>query len=214
METKALEAQFEFKSDSNTDGRISGYGAFYNNVDHGQDVIKQGAFSKINRSIKMLYQHNQLIGKWDIVREDKDGLIVEGNINLKTSLGSDAYELAKAGDLTDLSVGFKTIDYEFDKKDVRHIKKADLYEVSLVSFPCNEKANIMQVKSCDIDNEREFESALRDVLGYSNKQAKHIANYGFKSFMHKKMTGDLILPDQASHDNQELIKTLKGFSFN
>ena len=213
METKALEAKFEFKSDS-TDGRISGYGAFYDNVDQARDVIKQGAFSdsKPDRSIKMFYEHKDLIGRWEIVREDQNGLIVEGNINLKSRLGADVYELAKAGDLTSLSVGFRTVTYKHDTKGIRNILKAELFEVSLVALPCNEKASIMQVKSCDIDNEREFEAALRDALGYSNKQAKHIANYGFKSFMHKKHTGDLILPDQAIDKNQELVDALKGFT--
>lgn len=202
METKTVNSDFEFKSEGG-DGKIVGYGAFYNNVDQGYDVLHNGSFSEINRSIKMLYQHNELIGSWDNVREDQNGLIVEGTINTKTSLGADAYELAKAGDLTDLSVGFKTKEYYFDDKDNRHITKADLYEVSLVSFPMNEKANIVSVKSEDIHNERDFENALRE-LGYSNKEAKHIANFGYKSLQVKKDTGELV-----KFDN--ILKDLKDF---
>jgi HK97 family phage prohead protease len=200
--------KFEIKADNDNTGRISGYGAYYDNVDNGMDVIKGGAFDKINRSIKMLYQHRDLIGMWDIVKEDSKGLIVEGNINVKTSIGSDAYELAKSGALTDMSVGFKSIDYNYDTKGVRTISKADLYEVSLVSFPMNEKANILSVKSDDIITERDFEHTLRQ-LGFSNKQSKHITIFGFKSFMHKKETGELLEIDNDSVNN--LLNELKSF---
>lgn len=178
---------FEFKEDSSAEGRIKGYGAYFDNVDRGYDVIEKGAFSEIKRSIKMLYQHDssKLLGTWDVVREDSKGLFVEGNINMNTSLGRDVYELAKSGALTDMSVGFKSQDYEYDTQSVRRIKKAELFEVSLVTFPMNEKANILSVKSSDIENERDFEHFLKQA-GYSNKQAKTITTHGFKVFMQKK----------------------------
>lgn len=202
METKAVGSKFEFKSDSG-DGKIIGYGAFYGNSDAYKDIIKSGAFSEINRSIKMLYQHRDLMGVWDSVKEDQNGLIVEGTINTKTTVGRDAYELAKSGALTDLSVGFKTQKYYYDDEGTRFIEKADLYEVSLVSFPANEKANVISVKSDDIHNERDFENALRQ-LGYSNKEAKHIANFGFKSLQTKKETGELV-------KFEDILMDLKNF---
>lgn len=194
---------FEIKSDNSDTGRISGYGAHYGNVDRGMDVIKMGAFSEITRKVKMLYQHDasKLLGTWDIVKEDSNGLIVEGDINLKTTLGRDVFELAKSGALSDMSVGFKTQDFEYDSNSVRNIKKAELFEVSLVSFPMNEKANIISVKSSDIDNERDFEHFLKQA-GYSNKQAKAITNHGFKSFMQKK-------DNDNSHESENILKALQ-----
>jgi HK97 family phage prohead protease len=193
---------FEFKADS-TDGRIKGYGAYYGNIDRGMDVIRQGAFSDIKRSIKMLYQHNasKLLGTWDIVKEDSKGLLVEGNINMNTTLGRDVYELAKSGALSDMSVGFKTQDYEYDSQSTRHIKKAELFEVSLVTFPMNEKANILSVKSSDIENERDFEHFLKQA-GYSNKHAKIITTHGFKTFMQKK-------DDVEVTDSDNILKALQ-----
>jgi len=202
METKTIDAKFEFKSDQSKEGRIMGYGAFYGNVDSSDDVIKHGAFSQINRSVKMLYQHSNLIGSWDTVREDSNGLIVEGNVNLKTTIGADVYELAAAGDLTDLSVGFKTLEYNYDDKDVRHIQKADLYEVSLVAFPANEKANVLAVKSEDVRTERDFEHLLKS-LGFSNKQAKHITSFGYKS---------LITEREDTVSMNDVLKQLKDFN--
>lgn len=211
MDTSSVVGNFEFKADSADTGGIKGYGAFYGNLDNTYDVLHKGAFAEISRSIKMLYQHrsDKLIGKWDIVSEDEKGLVVEGNINLNTSMGRDAYELAKSGALTDLSVGFVTKEREYDEEGIRHIKKADLYEVSLVSFPANEKANIISVKSEDIQNERDFEWALKS-LGYSNKDAKHIANFGFKSLMHKKETGELKKADELNVE--QLTDILKNFT--
>jgi HK97 family phage prohead protease len=200
--------KFEIKADNDNTGRITGYGAYYDNVDNGRDVIKSGAFNKINRSVKMLYEHRELIGLWDTIKEDSKGLIVEGNINTKTTKGADAYELAKSGALTDMSVGFKSQDFTYDNKGIRTITKADLYEVSLVSFPMNEKANILSVKSDDITTERDFEHTLKK-LGFSNKEAKHIAIFGFKSFLHKKETGELLeINDNSVSD---LLKELKSF---
>lgn len=212
MEFGSSFGNFEFKADASSEGAIKGYGAFYGNVDSDRDVVHKGAFSEAgkNRSVKMLYQHRQdkLIGVWDIVSEDEKGLIVEGNINTKTSAGRDAYELAKSGALTDLSVGFITKEREFDEKGVRHIKKADLMEVSLVTFPANEKANIMSVKSSDIQSERDFESAMREI-GYSNKEAKHLANFGFKSLMYKKETGEFKKAEELNYN--DLASILKDF---
>lgn len=203
MEIKDYKARFDFKS-ADEDGRIVGYGAFYNNEDGAGDIIRKGSFSEIKRRIRMLYQHKDLIGSWDSVTEDDDGLVVAGKINIKTKLGSDVYELAKAGDLTDLSIGFVSNEFKYNNKGIREITKADLYEVSLVSFPANERANIINVKAQDITNERDFEEVLRNFLGFSHKQAKHIANFGYKSLMKKQ-------EKSADLDLNEILTDLKNF---
>src|SRR5215472_17788695 len=55
-----------------------------------------------------------------------------------------------------------------------------LPEVSLVTFPMNELARTGAIKAADIRTVREFEDALRDVLGFSHAAAKSIAQRGFK----------------------------------
>ena len=55
--------------------------------------------------------------------------------------------------------------------------EVDLFEISLVTFPMNEKATVVDVKS--LTTEREFERFLRDA-GYSRKEATAIALHGFK----------------------------------
>lgn len=211
MDTQTSSLKLQIKSDNNNDGIVSGYAATYNNTDSVNDVFYGGAFSEIKRSIKMLLEHrtDQLIGVWNDIKEDQQGLFVEGKISTKTSYGGNAYELAKDGVLTDLSVGYIAKDYSWDDKGIRHIKKADLFEVSLVAFPANEMARIISVKSSDIQNERDFENALR-LLGYSNREAKHIAIYGYKSLQHKKETGQLLDPEKNINFDA-ILKELKNF---
>ena len=58
----------------------------------------------------------------------------------------------------------------------------------------------MSVKSGDIQSERDFESAMREI-GYSNKEAKHLANFGFKSLMHKKETGEFKKAEELNYND-------------
>jgi uncharacterized protein len=65
------------------------------------------------------------------------------------------------------------------RRTIKTIKS--LPEVSLVTFPMNELARTGAVKAADIRTVREFEDALRDVLGFSHAAAKSIAQRGFKA---------------------------------
>ena len=49
-----------------------------------------------------------------------------------------------------------------------------------MTFPMNELARTGAVKAADIRTVRDFEDALRDVLGFSHAAAKSIAQRGFK----------------------------------
>ena len=162
---------------------IEGYGSVFNNVDSYGDIVLPGAFVKsiTKRKPAMLWQHNssQPIGVWDELEETSKGLRVKGRI-LDTTLGEDAYKLLKAGAVTGLSIGYSTKKYEIDQgKNVRKLMELDLYEISPVTFPANEKATITRVKSAH-ETERDFEDFLREA-GYSRDAAKIITARGFKA---------------------------------
>ena len=176
MEYKFFDSQIEVK-ESETEGKglVRGYGSIFGNVDSYGDIVMQGAFieSLKGRMPKMLYQHNQneVIGVWKKAYEDSKGLYLEGEINLNVSKGKDAYELLKQGAIEGLSIGFRTKGYEDDyDNETRKLTSVELFEVSLVTFPANEKANVTDVRSI-MDNERNFERFLRDA-GLSRTQAK------------------------------------------
>jgi HK97 family phage prohead protease len=190
-ETKRLEHPFELKK-LEADGSFSGYGSVFHVKDSYADIVAPGAFKRTLKEHKrggtlpaMLWQHNaaQPIGAYTMMREDEMGLYVEGQLAVKTTMGSDVYELMKMKAVSGLSIGYitrqSTID---DKKKVRTLIDVDLLEVSLVTFPANTHALVQAVKAAErIKTIREFEDFLRDVGGFSVEAAKRIASSGFKS---------------------------------
>ena len=166
---------FELKESVEQKGIFTGYASVFNNIDSDNDVIVKGAFSNslAKRKIKLLWQHktDEPIGLILEANEDDTGLYVKCQINLETEKGAETYSNLKMGILDKMSIGFKTLDYELDKtKGVRILKEIDLYEISIVTFPANDMAEVDSVKNF---TSRDVEKALRDV-GYSQKNAKHI----------------------------------------
>lgn len=176
-------------------GTFEGYGAVFGNTDRDGDIVAQGAFadSLKGRLPALLWQHNpkEPIGRFDVVREDKKGLYVKGRLS-QTGRGAEAYELMKMGALDGLSIGFVTREAARNAATgTRTINKADLMEVSLVTFPANELARVASVKHTDslsrshampnaqIEDPRSFERFLREN-GFSRSRAKTITAKGFR----------------------------------
>ncbi len=173
----------ELKADDET-RTVEGFASVFNNVDNGKDIVLPGAFAKTIKTGKpvMLWQHRSgdVLGVWDEVRETEKGLYVKGQI-LDTALGNDVYKLVKAKAVKGMSIGYATRKYEIDQaKGVRKLIELDLYEVSLVTFPMNEKATITRVKTDRPETIRQFEEFLREA-GFSQKDATTVALHGFKS---------------------------------
>lgn len=135
-------------------GDIRGYGARFNNTDSYGDVIVPGAFRKTlaeharkGRTVPLLWSHDvsQPIGVWRTLREDQDGLFVEGVILREVQRGAEALALLDAEAITGLSIGFsiKPGGAEYDRQaGVRRLTDLELFEVSLVAFPANDAARV------------------------------------------------------------------------
>ena len=172
-------------------GEFEGYGAVFGNTDRDGDVVAKGAFadSPKERLPALLWQHNakEPIGRFDVVREDERGLFVKGRL-AQSGRGAEAYELLKMGALNGLSIGFVTKEaMRNSAAGTRTIKRADLMEVSLVTFPANELARVQTVKQSGVQSladqiktQQSFETMLCDN-GFSPRRAKGIATKGFKS---------------------------------
>lgn len=172
---------FEIK-DLKSNGTFSGYGSVYNVIDQGDDIVASGAFTDSlaelaskGRMPAMLWQHNSAdpCGVYTAMREDEIGLYVEGKLALKTQRGAEAYELMQMKAISGLSIGFMTREDSYDQKTgVRTIKKGDLWEVSLVTFPCNDSARINTVKNIEeVTDLKSAERYLRDSCGLSRSAA-------------------------------------------
>jgi HK97 family phage prohead protease len=171
-----LDVPFKIKAVSE-DGLFSGYGSVFGVIDSYKEVVAPGAFAESlsQRTPALLWQHRsgEPIGVYSALREDQTGLYVEGKLALKTARGAEAYELLKMGAISGLSIGFVTRDDSYDRvTGIRTLKKVDLWEVSLVTFPANDAARVSGVKSIDtIESLADAEAFLRDAGGLSRREA-------------------------------------------
>lgn len=198
-------------NDDGNFGYFKGYGStFGGKPDSYGDIIKYGAFSetiikggKFGLGIKMLKNHNvdDTIGIYPITSENQKGLKVEGTIQIKTVAGNDTYLLMKMGAINALSIGWEplredskgkripieeAIEWD-DKTNIRTLKLIDLWEISPVTFPANNRAVITDVKDAleKCKDVRQLEYALRDA-GLSRSAAKYIASLCKHSLRNEK----------------------------
>ncbi len=189
METKFLSLEWKDAGE----GVIEGYGSVFDNVDNGGDIVAPGAFSmslRSNRRAKMLMQHNpaDVIGVWDEISEDEKGLRVKGRLLTSVPKAAEAYELVKAGAIDGLSIGYRTVK-SMDRNGKRVILQADLWEVSLVTFPMNELTRVDAVKAADM-SEREIERLLTRDAGLSRSVAQRLMAGGYDAIKAMRDAGD------------------------
>lgn len=189
METKFLNLEWK----AGDGGEIEGYGSVFDNVDQGGDIVAPGAFSnslRLGRKVRMLFQHDssRVIGTWDEIAEDDKGLRVKGKLLVNTTGGRDAYEQVKAGAIDGLSIGYRSLK-SMDRNGKRVILQADLWEVSLVTFPMNEMARIDAVKAAAM-SERDMERMLTQDAGLSRSVARRLMAGGYDAVKAMQDAGD------------------------
>lgn len=176
-------------------GLFEGYASVFNVTDSANDRVQPGAFRKSlararaeNRLPPLLWQHDaqKPIGAWHEMFEDSHGLFVRGELFVDDiAQAREAYKLMRAGVVTGLSIGYRTVKAERDPHSgARLLTEVELLEVSMVTFPANAEARVRHVKSLladgQIPSEREFEAFLREA-GLSRKQAKGLIAHGYKA---------------------------------
>jgi len=143
------------------DGSIEIKGlASTNSTDRAGDVIEVEAWTKggidnyLNNPI-VLYNHNheKPIGRAKSIKTVDNGLEFTAKIS---KAAGDIKELIKDGVLGAFSVGFKVKDCDhISETGGLRIKDAELFEVSVVSVPCNQGATFSLAKSFDTMEEYE-----------------------------------------------------------
>ncbi len=135
-------------------GQFAGYASVFGVVDGQNDIVVRGAFEKTiagrKSNIKLLWQHKmgEPIGTITRLFEDTHGLFVQGQLLLNVARAREAYTLLKSGAVSGLSIGYTPVKYTVDPlTQVRRISEVDLWEISLVTFPANEAAQVTVVKS-------------------------------------------------------------------
>jgi len=142
-------------TDLDPDGTFSGYASLFGKPDLALDVVERGAFRRSLKkrgveTVRMLFQHDpaQPIGRWMVIREDARGLFVRGRLTPGVAKSREVLSLMRAGALDGLSIGFRTVRARKDiGTGVRRILEADLWEISVVTFPMLPEARIDRVKA-------------------------------------------------------------------
>lgn len=212
MRTKTRDFELALK-EVGDDGSFTGYGSVFGNADSYGEIVEPGAFAaslkahaKAKTMPMMLWQHDtwQPIGVWDEMEEDDKGLRCSGHLLLGVRQADEAHIMLKAGAIRGLSIGYRELAAEPDGNN-RRLKKLDLREVSIVSFPANDKATIQTVKSIldggELPTVRQFEEHLRDA-GFSKSLAAAIAA---KATPH--LRGE---PEAKADDALDFLKALRG----
>lgn len=156
QDTRTTVTRFETKS-LQAEGEFEGYAAIFHETDQQQDRILPGAFAASLKQgqkqgispVRVLWQHDpaQPIGILQEMREDSRGLYVRAQLLMELQKGREAHALLRAGALKGLSIGYRVKDYDYHPATgIRELKSLELFEISLVTFPANELAEVSGVK--------------------------------------------------------------------
>ena len=132
-----------------------------NDFDRAGDTISPDAWAKgglknfeNNPIILFNHDYNKPIGRATGLKVTPNGLELEAKIS--KSAPESVCDLVKDGVLGAFSVGFRVKDADYlEETDGYKIKDAELFEVSVVSVPCNQAATFSLAKSFDSTEEYE-----------------------------------------------------------
>ena len=136
---------------------VEGYGAVFNFIDKGKDIIKPGAFTKTIQEglpigrIKFADSHNAFISSDYVIgvvveaSEDEYGLKFKAKLS-ETTRAQDVRTKIKEEILTALSIGYIPLK-ESVEDGINYIEEIKLYEISIVPWAMQELAMVTDVKS-------------------------------------------------------------------
>ena len=150
------------------DGSIDIKGsASTNGLDRAGDIIESDAWTKgglenfkNNPIILFNHDYNKPIGRATGLEVNDRGLDISAKIS---KAAGDVKDLIKDGVLGAFSVGFRVKDADYmTETDGYKIKDAELFEVSVVSVPCNQGATFSLAKS--FDNMEDYEEFKKNFV--------------------------------------------------
>lgn len=206
------------------EGAITGYGSKFGLVDSYNETLKKGAFrsslaewKRRKKPIPMLWQHmgNEPIGAWTKFSEDDTGLLLEGQLLMELPRAKEALALLRAQIVTGLSIGYMEIDadpwWDPEREGAREVRKVDLREVSVVTFPALREAQLDAVKHALSRGVRptlrEFQKHIQREFDVSRSDAEEIADLGYKQWIARE-SGPEALHDPADEVVQRDVADL------
>lgn len=155
-QVRCVAAEFNTRAEESGDLFISGYFSVFNSeyeiCPGATESIATTAFDDaLSDDIRCLINHESrlVLGRTKVgtltLKVDSRGLWGEVKINPKDQDAMNLYERVKRGDVDQCSFGFDILEEEFeDRGNTVHwtIKKVELYEVSVVTFPAYEDTSV------------------------------------------------------------------------
>ncbi len=153
LEYKTLPEPLTQQFGSDATATVVGYGACFDNLDLGNDIIHQGAFKQTITEAKqfaaahrsralwpVLWMHNkdEVIGCVTSAFEDRKGLRCTYEFDRDIERGRQAFNGLRRGYLS-FSIGYRPTKYEWQGR-IRHLREITLAEISAVSWPMNPEA--------------------------------------------------------------------------
>lgn len=159
---------YEERDDS--EGIVKGWAAVWGNVDTAGDVFAVNAFGEDldPASVKILNQHDQTqpIGYCTKLENRDYGLWIEAVLlKDKYPKAKEAWDMVKDGLVRGFSVGYTSAESEQQARDGEHvafITSAKLWEVSLVTIPCNQCAVVVETKGAKVEASETKEKERED----------------------------------------------------
>jgi HK97 family phage prohead protease len=190
---KALQGQFNIDEAL---GVVECFVAGIGNKDSVGDIIVPGAFNESlkRRKPRVVWGHNwnEPIGKvlemYEVPASDPrlpmkmraagiGGLYAKVQFNLKSERGRQAFaDVAFFGEEQEWSIGYKTLDADFDpKRQANVLKKVELYEASPVLHGANQLTGTISIKSVEgQDNNESIKGQMRDEKGKLTEQGRSL----------------------------------------
>ena len=187
-----IDVDFEVKAIEDADDgffRFEGLASTFGNIDKVNDIVVRGAFTESieTKTPIILWQHDSRnpLGMPEEIRETEAGLFLKAKLPKDDTLVSGrVIPQIKVGSIRSMSIGFRIVEREFNDEGIRLLKKVDLLEVSLVTFPANELAMVSGFKNSETSHnvedvkkftKRDLEKALRESGAFSKDAAVVIA---------------------------------------
>jgi HK97 family phage prohead protease len=161
-------------------GYLEGYGAVKGNIDSYGDVIRDGAFKNLEALVGKGFagkghDWTDAIGYVEEAREDEHGLWVKMAFH-STSDAQDVrtkvQERLSAGKAVGLSIGYFTkaaSPGKVEGQDVRFLDEIEVFEVSVVTMPANERATVLSAKGHGEPRAKQFDNLTAQVQDYIHR---------------------------------------------
>ena len=187
------DAKIRFADDNTGAHTFEGYAVKWDSTNQHRERFERGAFADMveavnsgSKVVHMYYNHGwrnffdgaaaMRIGRWVEIVEDDIGLKLRGELTPSLSLADSVGAMMRHGTIDGLSIAFypvAEIDYE-QHDDYVLIKRADLFEISVVDEPSDRSARINRQAETinNLADERDACDMLTK-LGLDQADARH-----------------------------------------